>query len=97
MNSRAELLFDPPYRVFLKARYLSLAYSDLARDLGLGFAHVKAQRKNTLFTLVKARDRLVHTVEQAGLLVEDEVVVVGHAIRHGIGVLEQLNPTVRRT
>ena len=59
MNSRAELLFDPPDRVFLKARYLRLTYPDLARYLGLGLAHIKAQRKNTLFALVKARDRLI--------------------------------------
>ena len=59
MNSRSKLFFDPPYSVFLKARYLRLAYPDLARDLGLRPAEVEAQRKYAPFALGKASDRLI--------------------------------------
>ena len=50
MNSASKLFFDPPYRVFLKTRYLGLAYPDLARDLGLSPAEVEAQRKYAPFS-----------------------------------------------
>ena len=56
MNSASKLFFDPPYSVFLKARYLRLAYSDLARDLCLCPAEVEAQRKYAPFALGKASD-----------------------------------------